>query len=72
MIILYRDPSGEGLKDTMTGANQRNSSDQLKTSSLMKVKSDSYELEKMVAFLEKKLSEQENTIDKMKGRWKQG
>ena len=59
MIILYKDPNGDGLKDTGSSSSQRRSSE-------LKIKPDASELEEKVAFLERKLSEQENTINKMK------
>ena len=65
MIILYRDPNGDGLKDTVNSSNQRRGSD-VKTNTVVQVKSDSSELEEKVAFLERKLTEQEDTINEMK------
>ena len=65
MIILYRDPNGDGLKDTVNTSNQRRGSD-VKTNTIIQAKSDSSELEEKVAFLERKLIEQEDTINKMK------
>ena len=69
MVILYKDPSGDGLKDSYTvnsTINQRRSSE-LKMSTIIQVKSDeSSGLEEKITFLERKVSEQENTINKLK------
>ena len=63
MIILYRDKSGE---DTVNSSNQRKSSE-LKTNTLIPtVRPDASQLEEKVIFLERKLAEQENTINRMK------
>ena len=59
MIILYKDPNGESLKDTITGTHTFTNH-----SSSQKMKSD---WEQKVAILEKKVLEQEEIIDKMKG-----
>ena len=63
MIMLYKDPNGENVMTTY----QQNSSE-LKASKhpSVKIKPDSSELEEKVAFLERKLSEKEETIDRMK------
>ena len=66
MVILYKDPSGDGLKDTtVNSTNQRKSSD-LKMSTVIQVKFDSSGLEEKITFLKRKVSEQENTINKLK------
>ena len=60
MIILYKDPNGDSLKDTMTTTyTTTNGSSTLKSPS-------SEEWEQKVVSLEKKLSEREELIDKMK------
>ena len=64
MTILYRDPSGDGLKDTVNGSKGSD----FKTNTLIQVKSDPSELEEKIAFLKRKLSEQEDTINKMKNK----
>ena len=68
MIILYRDPNGDDLKDTMTSSYQRTRRNaELKSNNtLIQLRSDTSELEEKIAFLEKKVSEQENIITKMK------
>ena len=74
MIILYRDPNGEGLKDTMTGTGSHHktprSSELKQNNTLTQIKLDTSEFEEKIAFLEKKVSEQENTITKMKKEMK--
>ena len=64
MIILYKDPNGDSLKDTMTGTYSRKGSDQSNRRKSMK--SESLELEQKVILLEKQVAEQEEIIEKMK------
>ena len=67
MIILYKDPEGSGLNDTITNTYQKSGSDS-KPDGRARAKSivDFSELEQKVAGLEKTISEQETTIANMK------
>ena len=58
--------NGDDLKDTMTGSHQRTRRNaELKLNiTLTQLRSDTSELEEKIAFLEKKVSEQENIITK--------
>lgn len=70
MIILYKDPDGKSMKDTLSGTStfQKNFSD----TDINKAtnKQDSSEWEKKVMSLEKKVSEQCEIIDQMKIKMK--
>ena len=63
MIILYQDPDGTGLKDMTSSSHQRSGS-----SDVVRAKSnaDMLELKQKIVNLEKTISEQETTINKMK------
>ena len=62
MVLLYKDPNGESLEDTMTDT-QTNGS---RRKSNIALKVDSSELEGKIADLERKLTQRDETIDKMK------
>ena len=57
MVLLYKDPKGESIEDTMSQTGS-------KPNSALKVESS--ELEGKIADLERKLSQKDETIDKMK------
>lgn len=60
MVLLYRDPTGESIKETISSTHQgRNSISILKTDTLVG-------LEGKIALLEGKLKEKDETIGKMK------
>ena len=61
MVLLYKDPNGEGLDDTTD--TQTNAS-RSRCNAAFKV--DSSELEGKIADLERKLTQRDETIDKMK------
>ena len=62
MVLLYKDPNGEGLEDT--GTDTQTSGSRRKSNIALKV--DSSELEGKIADLERKLTQRDETIDKMK------
>ena len=62
MVLLYKDPNGEGLEDTMTDTQSSGS----RRMSSIALKVDSSELEGKIADLERKLTQRDETIDKMK------
>ena len=70
MIILYKDPDGKNLQVTMTTIQRHNRSDSdAKSGSTItrrKLDLESSQLVEKVAFLERKLTENELTMDKMK------
>ena len=67
MIILYKDPNGDSLKDTMTGTSySRKGSDYDQNNRRKSMKSESLELEQKIILLEKQVAEQEEIIEKMK------
>ena len=59
MVLLYKDPNGEGLEDTMTDTQANGSRSMSNTVG-------SSELEGKIADLERKLTQRDETIDKMK------
>ena len=61
MVLLYKDHKGESIEETMTGAQTNGSGSK---SNVFRV--DSSELEGKIADLERKLTEKNETIDKMK------
>ena len=64
MIILYKDPTGEGLQDTMTGTiNKDNRRSRLETN---QEAADPTKLIQKIAFLESKLTQSEHTVDRMR------
>ena len=68
MIILYKDPGGETLQVTMTTIHNRSDSEAKSTSTITRKRLDLElsQLAERVAYLEKKLTENELTMDKMK------
>ena len=72
MIILYRDPNGDDLSETMTTSYQttRRSSELKSNITLTQLRSDTSEFEEKIALLERKVSEQENIITEMKKEMK--
>ena len=61
MVLLYKDPDGESIEETMTGTQTNGSCSKSKA-----FRVDSSELEDKIADLERKLTEKDETIDKMK------
>ena len=61
MVLLYKDPDGESIEETMTGTQTNGSGSKSKA-----FRVDSSELEDKIADLERKLTEKDETIDKMK------
>ena len=60
MILVYKDPTGESIKETISSTHQsHNSISVFKTDTLV-------DLEGKIASLEGKLKEKDETIDKMK------
>ena len=67
MIILYKDPNGDGMSDKTSTTYQKNDSDSNQNfRSRAKSLGDFMELEQKIADLKKTISEQETTINKMK------
>lgn len=67
MVILYKDPNGDGMSDKTSTTYQKNDSDSNQNfRSRAKSLGDFMELEQKIADLKKTISEQETTINKMK------
>ena len=62
MVLLYKDPNGESLEDTMTDTQTKASVSKSNAAFNM----GSLELEGKIADLERKLTQRDETIDKMK------
>ena len=61
MVLLYKDPDGESIEETMTGTQSYGSGSKANA-----FRVDSSELESKIADLERKLTEKDETIDKMR------
>lgn len=60
MVLLYKDPTGENIKETILSTHQSHSSNSLhKMATLV-------DLKRKIALLEGKVKEKDETIDKMK------
>ena len=68
MITLYKDPGGETLQVTMTTIRNKSDSEAKSNSTITRTRLDleSSQMAEKVAYLEKKLTENEVTMDKMK------
>ena len=61
MVLLYKDPDGESIEETMTSTPSNGSGSKANA-----FRVDSSQLESKIADLERKLTEKDETIDKMK------